>query len=51
MKRAVLLFRARLHLNYKRPGVPLFHVAKALGHSSQETTMRHYAYLAPGAVK
>jgi integrase len=32
-------------------GVPLFHVAKALGHSSQETTMRHYAHLAPGAAK
>jgi integrase len=32
-------------------GVPLFHVAKALGHTSQETTMRHYAHLAPGAAK
>jgi len=32
-------------------GVPLFHVAKALGHSSQETTMRHYAHLAPGAAR
>jgi hypothetical protein len=31
--------------------VPLFHVAKSLGHSSQETTMRHYAHLAPGATK
>ena len=32
-------------------GVPLFHVAKALGHSSQETTMRYYAHLAPGAAR
>jgi integrase len=32
-------------------GVPLFHVANALGHSSPETTMRHYAHLAPGAAK
>ena len=32
-------------------GVPVYHVAKALGHSSIETTMRHYANLAPGAAK
>jgi len=51
MKRAVLIFRARLHQNHTRPGVPLFHVAKALGHTSIETTMRHYANLAPGAAK
>lgn len=31
--------------------MPLFHVGKALEHSSQETTMRHYANLAPGAAK
>jgi len=32
-------------------GVPIYHVSKALGHSSIETTMRHYANLAPGATK
>jgi integrase len=30
-------------------GVPIFHVAKALGHSNVTTTERHYAALAPGA--
>ena len=51
MKRAVLIFRAKLHHNFTRPGVPLFHVAKALVHSSQETTRRHYVHLAPGETK
>ena len=32
-------------------GVLLYHVAKAPEDFSQETTMRHYAHLAPGAAK
>jgi integrase len=32
-------------------GVPIYHVSKVLGHTSIETTMRHYANLAPGAAK
>jgi integrase len=32
-------------------GVPLFHVAKLLGHSDVATTERHYAALAPGALQ
>lgn len=32
-------------------GVPIFHVAKLLGHSNVATTERHYAGLAPGALR
>lgn len=32
-------------------GVPIYHVARALGHSDVTTTSRHYADLAPGAAR
>jgi integrase len=32
-------------------GVPVYHVSAALGHTSTETTLRHYANLVPGAAK
>jgi integrase len=32
-------------------GVPMFHVAKLLGHSDVATTERHYATLAPGVLR
>jgi Phage integrase family len=32
-------------------GVPLFHVAKLLGHADVATTERHYATLAPGVLR
>ncbi len=32
-------------------GVPIYHVAKMLGHTDPATTARHYADLAPGATK
>jgi len=32
-------------------GVPMFHVAKLLGHSDVATTERHYAGLAPGVLR
>lgn len=32
-------------------GVPIYHVSKALGHTSIETNMRHYANLAPGVAE
>jgi integrase len=32
-------------------GVPIYHVARMLGHGDPATTVRHYADLAPGATK
>jgi len=32
-------------------GVPIFHVAKLLGHVDVATTERHYATLAPGVLR
>jgi hypothetical protein len=32
-------------------GVPIYHVARMLGHGDPATTARHYADLAPGAAR